>query len=57
MTVEAVKALVLGGVVQLDGHFWIIIGNSSDVLTLCNGNEVLRIKHKARYIDRLKRIR
>jgi hypothetical protein len=57
MTVEAVKALAVGGVVELDGHFWIIIGNSSDGLTLCYGNEVLRIEHEAGYINRLKRIR
>jgi hypothetical protein len=57
MTVEAVKALVVGGVVELDGHFWIIIGNSSDLLTLCDGDEVLRIAHKARRINRSKRIR
>jgi hypothetical protein len=57
MTVEAVKALVVGGVVELDGHFWVIIGNRSDVLTLFYGDEVLRIEHKAPGINRLKRIR
>ena len=57
MTVKAVKALVTGGMVELDGHFWVIIGNSSDVLTLYDGDEVLRIEHKASRINRLKRIR
>ena len=57
MTVEAVKALVVGGVVELDDYFWVIIGNSSEVLTLCDGNEVLRIGHKAPRIEGLKRIR
>lgn len=57
MTVEAVKALVVGGVVELHGYFWVIIGNSSEVLTLFDGNEVLRIGHKAPRIEGLKRIR
>ena len=57
MEVKAVKALVVGGVAELDGHFWVIIGNSSDILTLCNGDEVLRIEHNAPRMNRLKRIR
>ena len=57
MTVEAVKALVAGGVVELEGYFWVIISNSSEVLTLCDGYEVLRIGHKAPRVEGLKRIR
>jgi hypothetical protein len=56
-TLRFINEARVGGVVELEGYFWVIISNSSEVLTLCDGYEVLRIGHKASRIEGLKRIR